>query len=195
MKRCLYILLISFMVFPSVIKAQSYFDSDGGCLNVVDASFGKGIGEYGANVVSSYYLHERFVSERLCFGVGVGYNYHNRYKFSSMPICLSAHYFFFDSKVSPFVNIKAGGFAMFGKNNVNTNEKFSLSKEQPEFNLFLSPSVGVKVHLTSNMGLLASINDEAFLVKAFDVKKSDYANKLVNSIGFGIGVFFQIKGW
>ena len=195
MKSYFYILLISFVIFPNTTKAQSYFDPDGGCLNVVDVSFGKGVGEYGANVISSYYLHERFINERYSVGVGIGYNYHNQYKFSSIPIFFSSHYFFLDNKVSPFVNIKAGLFAMFGKNNVNTNEKYSLSKEQTNFNLFLSPSVGVKVHLSSNIGLLASINDEAFLVTAFDTKKSGYTNKLVNNIGFNIGVFFQIKGW
>ena len=41
----------------------------------------------------------------------------------------------------------------------------------------------------------ASINDDAYLVNAFDTNKNDYKNKLIQDLGINIGVCFQIKGW
>ena len=84
---------------------------------------------------------------------------------------------------------------MFNKDNVGTNEKYSLSKEKQGFSLFMSPSVGVKVHITPSLGIMASISDEAYLVKAFDVNKNDYKSRLIHSMGINVGVCFQIKGW
>ena len=63
------------------------------------------------------------------------------------------------------------------------------------FSLFMSPSVGVKMHITPSIGIMASICDDAYLVDAFDTNKNDYRNKLINSLGINIGIFFQIKGW
>jgi len=54
-------------------QAQATFDTDEGCLNVVDFSFGQGIGEYGDNCVSANYLHEVFINEQFCIGGGIGY--------------------------------------------------------------------------------------------------------------------------
>ena len=84
---------------------------------------------------------------------------------------------------------------MFNKDNVGTNEKYSISKEKQGFSLFMSPSVGVKVHITPSLGIMASISDEAYLVKAFDVNKNDYKSRLIHSMGINVGVCFQIKGW
>jgi len=84
---------------------------------------------------------------------------------------------------------------MFNKDNVGTNEKYSLSKEKQGFSLFMSPSVGVKVHITPSLGIMASISDEAYLVKAFDVNNNDYKSRLIHSMGINVGVCFQIKGW
>ena len=51
------------------------------------------------------------------------------------------------------------------------------------------------MHITPNIGVLASVNDEAYLIKAFDTNRNDYRSKLIHSLGVNIGVCFQIKGW
>jgi len=145
--------------------------------------------------VSANYLHEKFINERLSIGAGIGYNRHEEYKFSAIPVYLSSHYFFLDKRFSPFVNLRVGGFALFNMKNVGTNEKYSLSKEKQGFSLFMSPSVGVKMHITPSLGIMASISDEAYLVKAFDVNKNDYISRLIHNMGINVGVCFQIKGW
>ena len=179
----------------SFAKAQTSFDPEEGCLNVVDVSYSQGIGEYGDGGISANYLHEKFINERFSIGAGVGYNHHEKYKFSAIPVYISTHYFFLDRKLSPFVNLRIGGFAMFNKDNVGTNEKYSLSKEKQGFSLFMSPSVGMKMHITPNIGIMASICDEAYLVDAFDTNKNDYKSKLIHDLGISVGLFFQIKGW
>ena len=176
-------------------RAQTSFDPEYGCLNVIDISYAKGVGEYGDGGLSGNYLHEKFINERFSIGAGIGYSYHKNYKFSAIPIYLSTHYFFLDRKFSPFVNLRVGGFALFNAKNVGSNEKYSLSKEKQGFSLFMSPSVGVKVHITPSLGIMASISDEAYLVKAFDVNKNDYKSRLIHSMGINVGVCFQIKGW
>ena len=175
--------------------AQTSFDAEEGCLNVVDVTCARGVGEYGDNCVSASYLHEKFISEQFCIGAGVGYSHHRKYKFSAIPVYLSSHYFFLDRRFSPFVNLRVGGFALFNAKNVGTNEKYSLSKEKQGFSLFLSPSIGVKMHITPNIGVLASVSDDVYLVKAFDTRKNDYRSKMLHSLGISIGVCFQIKGW
>lgn len=59
----------------------------------------------------------------------------------------------------------------------------------------ISPSIGVKMHITPNIGVLASVSDEAYLVNAFDSSRNDYRRKLTNSLGINLGVCFQIRGW
>ena len=176
-------------------QGQTSFDSKEGCLNVVDFTYGKGLGDYGDRCISANYMHESFINEQFSIGAGIGYSYHKNYKFSAIPIYLSTHYFFLDRKFSPFVNLRVGGFALFNAKNVGSNEKYSLSKEKQGFSLFMSPSVGVKVHITPSLGIMASISDEAYLVKAFDVNKNDYKSRLIHSMGINVGVCFQIKGW
>ena len=176
-------------------QAQSTFDTGDGCLNVIDVSYAQGIGEYGDGGISANYLHEKFINERLSIGAGIGYNHHEKYKFSAIPIYFSTHYFFLDRKFSPFVNLRVGGFAMFNAKKVGTNEKYSLSKDKQSFSLLVSPSVGVKMHITPNIGIMASINDEAYLVNAFDTSRNDYRSKLIHSWGISVGICFQIKGW
>ena len=175
--------------------AQISFDPGDGCLNVIDVSYAQGIGEYGDGGISANYLHEKFINERFGIGAGIGYNRHEKYKFSAIPIYFSTHYFFLDRRFSPFVNLRVGGFAMFNAKKVGTNEKYSLSKDRQSFSLFVSPSVGVKMHITPNIGIMASINDEAFLVNAFDTQKNDYKSKLIHCFGINVGFCFQIKGW
>ncbi len=192
-KKTIITILLAVIVVSG--RAQTSFDTGDGCLNVIDISYAKGVGEYGDGGLSGNYLHEKFINERFSIGAGIGYSHHKNYKFSAIPIYLSTHYFFLDSKFSPFVNLRVGGFAMFNKDNVGTNEKYSLSKEKQGFSLFMSPSVGVKMHITPNIGIMASICDDAYLVDAFDTNKNDYRNKLINSLGINISVFFQIKGW
>ena len=140
-------------------------------------------------------LHEKFINERFSIGPGIGYSHHNNYNFSAIPVFLSTHYFFLDKRFSPFVNLRVGLFALFNAKNVGTNEKYSISKEKQGLSLFMSPSVGVKMHITPNIGIMASICDDAYLVDAFDTNKNDYRNKLINSLGINVGIFFQIKGW
>lgn len=179
---------------PSV--AQTSFDSEGGCLNVVDVSYAKGLGEYGDGGISANYLHEKFVNERFSIGAGAGYSFHQKYKFSAIPIYLSTHYFFLDKRFSPFVNLRLGGYAMFNAKNVGADEKYSLSKEKQSFSLYFSPSVGLKIHVTPSIGIMASVSDEAYLVNnAFDTQSNGYKSKLVHGLGISIGSCFQINGW
>ncbi len=190
-----YLFLMTMLLAATFGMAQTSFDPDEGCQNVIDVTFAQGLGNYGDGGVSANYLHEKFINERFCIGAGIGYNHHEKYKFSAIPVYLSTHYFFLDRRFSPFVNLRIGGFAMFNKDNVGTNEKYSLSKEKQGFSLFMSPSVGVKMHITTNIGIMASISDEAYLVKAFDTNKNDYKSKLIHDLGINVGVCFQIKGW
>ena len=192
-KKTIIIILLALVAITG--QAQTSFDPEEGCLNVVEVSYAQGIGEYGDDGLSANYLHEKFINERFSIGAGIGYNHHKNYKFSAIPIYLSTHYFFLDRKFSPFVNLRVGGFALFNAKNVGCNEKYSLSKEKQGFSLFMSPSVGVKVHITPSLGIMASISDEAYLVKAFDVNKNDYKSRLIHSMGINVGVCFQIKGW
>ena len=192
-KKTIIIILLALVAITG--QAQTSFDPDEGCLNVIDISYAQGIGEYGDEGVSANYLHEKFINECLSIGAGIGYNHHEKYKFSAIPIYLSTHYFFLDRKFSPFVNLRVGGFAMFNAKKVGTNEKYSLSKDKQSFSLFVSPSVGVKMHITPNIGIMASINDEAYLVNAFDTSRNDYRSKLIHSWGISVGICFQIKGW
>ena len=192
-KKTIIIILLALVAITG--QAQTSFDPDEGCLNVIDISYAQGIGEYGDEGVSANYLHEKFINERLSIGAGIGYNHHEKYKFSAIPIYLSTHYFFLDHKFSPFVNLRVGGFAMFNAKKVGTDEKYSLSKDKQSFSLLVSPSVGVKMHITPNIGIMASISDEAYLLNAFDTNKNDYKNKLVHDLGISVGLFFQIKGW
>ena len=192
-KKAIIIILLALVAMAG--QAQSTFDTGDGCLNVIDVSYAQGIGEYGDGGISANYLHEKFINERLSIGAGIGYNRHEEYKFSAIPVYLSSHYFFLDKRFSPFVNLRVGGFALFNMKNVGTNEKYSLSKEKQGFSLFMSPSVGVKMHITPSLGIMASISDEAYLVKAFDVNKNDYKSRLIHNMGINVGVCFQIKGW
>ena len=84
---------------------------------------------------------------------------------------------------------------MFGKKNVDTNQKYSISSKKTDFNLFVSPVIGVKVHITPDIGLMATLSDGTYLVNAFDTQKNDYKNKFIHDLGISIGVYFQIKGW
>ena len=189
------IITILFALVAVAGQGQSSFDVEEGCLNVIDVTLAQGVGEYGDKCISANYLHEKFINERFSIGPGIGYSHHSNYNFSAIPVFLSTHYFFLDKRFSPFVNLRIGGFAMFNKDNVGTNEKYSLSKEKQGFSLFMSPSVGVKMHITPNIGIMASISDEAYLVKAFDTNKNDYKSKLIHDLGINVGVCFQIKGW
>ena len=189
------IITILFALVAVAGQGQSSFDVEEGCLNVIDVTLAQGVGEYGDKCISANYLHEKFINERFSIGPGIGYSHHNNYNFSAIPVFLSTHYFFLDKRFSPFVNLRVGLFALFNAKNVGTNEKYSISKEKQGLSLFMSPSVGVKMHITPNIGIMASICDDAYLVDAFDTNKNDYRNKLINSLGINVGIFFQIKGW
>ena len=189
------LLLLALLSATAFARAQTSFDSEGGCLNVVDFSHGQKLGECGDKSISASYLHEVFINERFAIGGGIGYSHHEKYMFSAIPVFLSTHYFFLDKRFSPFVNLRFGGFGLFGEKNVDTKEKYSLSSKKPDFNLYVSPGIGVKMHITPSIGILVSINDDAYLVNAFDTNKNDYKNKLIQDLGINIGVCFQIKGW
>ena len=189
------LILAALFTATEYVVAQTSFDPGDGCLNVIDMNSAKGVGEYCDNSFSVNYLHEQFINEQFSIGAGIGYSHHEKYKFSAIPVYLSSHYFFLDKRFSPFVNLRVGGFALFNMKNVGTNEKFSISKEKQGFSLFISPSIGIKMHITPNIGVLASVSDEAYLINAFDTSRNDYRSKLIHSLGINIGVCFQIKGW
>lgn len=192
-KKAIITALLAMVVLSAM--AQTSFDFKGGCLNVVDFTYGKGIGEYGDKCISANYLHERFINEQFCIGLGIGYSHHKEYKFSAVPVYLSTHYFFLDKRFSPFLNLRVGGYALFNAKDVGSNEKYSISKDKQSINLFLSPSIGIKMHIAPNVGLMISVSDEAYLVNVFDTSRNDYRNKLIHSLGINIGMCFQIKGW
>ena len=194
--RLAFAMLAAFALVAMAGQGQTAFETGEGCLNVVDFSSGQGIGEYGDRCISANYMHERFINEQLCIGLGTGYSHRKEYKFSAIPVYLSAHYFFLDKRFSPFVNLRVGGFALFSAKNVGTDEKYSISEDNHNIGLYISPSIGAKkVHITPNIGVLASVCDEAYLVNAFDTSRNDYRSKLIHSLGVNIGVCFQIKGW
>ncbi|MBP3737596.1 MAG: hypothetical protein J6I72_00930 [Muribaculaceae bacterium] len=178
-------------------KAQNTFDANGGCLNVVDFTIGQPMGSYGDRSYSLTYQHEVFVNEKFTIGAGIGYSYHDKFKYSAIPFFISSHYFFVDKRFSPFVNLKIGTYGMFGTKNVGAFEKYSLADKDHDqtFNFYFSPGAGIKAHITPNVGVIASVTDEAYLVKAFDVSHKDYRSKLSHSLGLNIGICFQIKGW
>ena len=86
-------------------------------------------------------------------------------------------------------------FSLFNAKNAEANEKYSISEDNQNIGLYISPSIGIKMHITPNIGVLASVCDEAYLVNAFDTSRNDYRSKLIHSLGVNIGVCFQIKGW
>ena len=178
-----------------IARAQASFDAGEGCLNVIDVSYAQGVGKYGDGGISANYLHEKFINERFSIGAGIGYSHHDKYRFSAVPVYLSTHYFYLDKRFSPLVNLRVGGFALFNAKNVGTNEKYSISEDNQNIGLYISPSIGIKMHITPNIGVLASVCDEAYLVNAFDTSRNGYRSKLIHSLGVNIGVCFQIKGW
>lgn len=58
-------------------------------------------------------------------------------------------------------------FAMFNAKNVGTNEKYSILKEKQGFSLFVSPCIGVKFHFSNDIGIIASVLDDNYLIKAY----------------------------
>ncbi len=84
---------------------------------------------------------------------------------------------------------------MLGAKNINTNQKYSIAGNQPGFSLFVSPGAGVKVHLTSHIGLMASVSYDGYLVNAFDSAKNNYHTTMVPNLGINFGLCFQIPGW
>ena len=169
--RRLFVILFALVLSPQIVKAQISYDPGEGCLNVVDFSVGNGFGESGSNSVAAQY-------------VGVGYSYLNRYHFSAIPLFFSTHYFFLDQRFSPFVNLRAGIYWPFG-----------LENKQPGVSLYVAPSVGLKVHITPHIGVLASVGYDGYLVKALDAIKNEYQSKIASGWGISIGMCFQIPGW
>ena len=103
-----FLFLLTLLSVATFGKAQTSFDPEEGCLNVVEVSYAKGVGEYGDGGLSANYLHEKFINERFSIGPGIGYSHHSNYNFSAIPVFLSAHYFFLDKRFSPFVNLRIG---------------------------------------------------------------------------------------
>ncbi len=193
--KVLFSALTAILLIPYAAAAQTSFDKADGCLNVVNVTRGWGIGEYGSGIFSAEYLHEMFIADKLSVGGGIGYSYHEEYKLSALPVYVSSHYFFLDSRFSPFVNLCVGGFGVLGKKNVDTYNKYSISSKPADFNLFVSPAIGVKAHIAPSIGIMAAVSNDMYLLKAYDTKKQEYRGKLVSGLGVSIGVFFQIEGW
>lgn len=177
------------------IHAQSSFDEREGCLNVVNTTCTKGTGEYGDDTFSMNYQHERFINEQWSIGAGIGYNYHSQYRLAIVPVFASSTFFFTNTQWSPFVNVQLGSFGIIRKGNIDTNTKYSTTLKNTDFNLLMSPSIGIKLHLSSHIGLMTSITNENILLKIYNDKQKTYTNKIISSIGINIGIFFQIKGW
>ncbi|WP_278842780.1 hypothetical protein [Hoylesella timonensis] len=177
------------------IHAQSSFDEREGCLNVVNTTVTKGTGEYGDDTFSMNYQHERFITEQWSIGAGIGYNYHSQYRLAIVPVFVSSTFFFTNTQWAPFVNVQLGSFGIIRKGNIDTNTKYSTTLKNTDFNLLMSPSIGIKLHLSSHIGLMTSITNENILLKIYNDKQKTYTNKIISSIGINIGIFFQIKGW
>lgn len=177
------------------IHAQSSFDEREGCLNVVNTTCTKGAGEYGDDTFSMNYQHERFINEQWSIGAGIGYNYHSQYRLAIVPVFASSTFFFTNTQWSPFVNVQLGSFGIIRKGNIDTNTKYSTTLKNTDFNLLMSPSIGIKLHLSSHIGLMTSITNENILLKVYNDKQNAYTNKVISSLGINIGLFFQIKGW
>lgn len=185
-------LLLSFST--NHINAQSSFDEREGCLNVVNTTVTKGTGEYGDDTFSMNYQHERFISEQWSIGGGIGYNYHHQYRLAIVPVFVSSTFFFTNKRWAPFVNVQVGSFGIIRKGNIDTDTKYSTTLKNTDFNLLMSPSIGMKLHLSSHIGLMTSITNENILLKVYNDKQKAYTNKIISSIGINIGIFFQIKG-
>lgn len=177
------------------IHAQSSFDEREGCLNVVNTTVTKGTGEYGDDTFSMNYQHERFITEQWSIGAGIGYNYHSQYRLAIVPVFVSSTFFFTNTQWTPFVNVQLGSFGIIRKGNIDTNTKYSTTLKNTDFNLLMSPSIGIKLHLSSHIGLMTSITNENILLKIYNDKQNAYTNKIISSLGINIGIFFQIKGW
>ena len=74
-----FLFLLTLLSVATFGKAQTSFDPEEGCLNVVEVSYAKGVGEYGDGGLSANYLHEKFINERFSIGAGIGYSYHKNY--------------------------------------------------------------------------------------------------------------------
>ena len=177
------------------IHVQSSFDEREGCLNVVNTTVTKGAGEYGDDTFSMNYQHERFITEQWSIGAGIGYNYHSQYRLAIVPVFASSTFFFTNTQWAPFVNVQLGSFGIIRKGNIDTNTKHSTTLKNTDFNLLMSPSIGIKLHLSSHIGLMTSITNENILLKIYNDKQKTYTNKIISSLGINIGLFFQIKGW
>ncbi len=189
------IIALLFSFSTSHTHAQSSFDEREGCLNVVNTTFTKGAGEYGDDTFSMNYQHERFITEQWSIGAGIGYNYHSQYRLAIVPVFASSTFFFTNTLWAPFVNVQLGSFGIIRKGNIDTNTKYSTTLKNTDFNLLMSPSIGIKLHLSSHIGLMTSITNENILLKVYNDKQNAYTNKVISSLGINIGLFFQIKGW
>lgn len=186
-------LLLSFST--THIHAQSSFDEREGCLNVVNTTVTKATGEYGDDAFSMNYRHERFITEQWSIGAGIGYNYHSQYRLAIVPVFASSTFFFTNTQWAPFVNVQLGSFGIIRKGNIDTKTKYSTTLKNTDFNLLMSPSIGIKLHLSSHIGLMTSITNENILLKIYNDKQNAYTNKIISGLGINIGLFFQIKGW
>ncbi len=186
-------LLLSFST--NHINAQLSFDERKGCLNIVNTTVTKGTGKYGDNTFSMNYQHERFINEQWSIGAGIGYNYHYQYRLVILPVFASSTFFFTNTRWAPFVKVRVGSFGIIRKGNIDTNTKYSTTLKNTDFNLLMSPSIGMKLHLSSHIGLMTSITNENTLLKVYNDKQKAYTNKIISSIGISIGLFFQINGW
>ena len=93
------------------------------------------------------------------------------------------------------MNLKAGIYWKLAPKNIDTNQELSISGNQPGFSLYVSPGAGVKVHLTSHIGLMASVSYDGYLVNVLDGTKNNYHTTIIPNLGINFGLCFQIPGW
>lgn len=74
--RVLRAILIVILLFPHMLRAQTYIDLGKGCLFVVEVTAGPSQGAFDDKLKGANYLHERFKYEQFSVGACAGFSYH-----------------------------------------------------------------------------------------------------------------------
>ena len=66
-----FLFLLTQLSLATFGMAQTSFDPEEGCLNVIDVTLSQGVGEYGDKCISANYLHEKFINDFLRLSIYV----------------------------------------------------------------------------------------------------------------------------